>query len=273
MTTKDAYWFSHDSNAKDDPKVVMMIEQLGLESYGIFWVLIETLRDQPEFRYPLALIPAIARRYNTTSEKVKAVIMNYGLFDIEQDLFFFSHSLINRMLPHIEKKEQARLAAHIRWQKQKELAENTGIDADAMRTHSDRNAIRGEESTIYNNKGEKKNGYDYQSILKYYNENCSRMPAATALNDNRKKFIRARINEYTAERVMCVIKAAGESDFLCGVNDKGWNANFDWIMKPTNFIKILEGNYQNKSSPKPPQPYVDEATGRVVYPEGFKVSQ
>ena len=54
MTTKDAYWFSHDSNAKDDPKVVMMIEQLGLESYGIFWVLVEILREQTGFKYPIA---------------------------------------------------------------------------------------------------------------------------------------------------------------------------------------------------------------------------
>jgi hypothetical protein len=157
MTTKDAYWFTHDSNAKDDPKVVMMIEQLGLESYGIFWVLIETLRDQPEFRYPLALIPAIARRYNTTAEKVKATIMNYGLFDIEDDTFFFSHSLIKRMLPHIEKKEQARLAAQIRWQKHKQLPENSGSNADAMRTHSDRNAIIGENSILENSIEEDKN--------------------------------------------------------------------------------------------------------------------
>jgi len=77
---KDAYYFSHDSNAKDDPKCVLLIEQLGLEGYGIFWVLIETLRDQPEYKYPLALIPALARRYNTTAVKTMHVISDYGLF-------------------------------------------------------------------------------------------------------------------------------------------------------------------------------------------------
>ena len=41
--SKDAYYFSHDSNAKDDPKCMVLIDQLGLEGYGIFWVLIETL--------------------------------------------------------------------------------------------------------------------------------------------------------------------------------------------------------------------------------------
>ena len=71
---KDAYYFSHDSNAKDDPKCVLLIEQLGLEGYGIYWVLIEVLRDQPNYSYPVELLPALARRYNTTAEKIKTVV-------------------------------------------------------------------------------------------------------------------------------------------------------------------------------------------------------
>jgi hypothetical protein len=106
---KDAYYFSHDSNAKDDPKCVMLIEQLGLEGYGIYWVLIEMLRDQPEYKYPLSLIPAISRRYNTTSEKMKTVIGNYGLFTVD-DNDFFSLALIKRMGFYEYKREIARAA-------------------------------------------------------------------------------------------------------------------------------------------------------------------
>ena len=43
---KDAYYFSHDSNAKDDPKCMLLIEELQLEGYGIYWILIEVLREQ-----------------------------------------------------------------------------------------------------------------------------------------------------------------------------------------------------------------------------------
>lgn len=102
---KDAYYFSHDSNAKDDPKCVLLIEQLGLEGYGIFWVLLETLRDQPEYKYPLALIPALARRYNTSAQKLEAVIRGYRLFELEGDEFFFSDSLMRRM-KHLEQKRE-----------------------------------------------------------------------------------------------------------------------------------------------------------------------
>lgn len=107
---KDAYYFSHDSNAKDDPKCVLLIEQLGMEGYGIYWMLVETLRDQPNYKYPVILIPALARRYNTTAEKVKTVVFNYSLFVIENDEFFFSNSLMNRMERLEDKREKARIA-------------------------------------------------------------------------------------------------------------------------------------------------------------------
>ena len=103
MSNYNSY-FPHDSNAKDDPKCVLLIEQLGMEGYGIYWMLVETLRDQPNYRYPIALIPALARRYNTTAEKVKAVVCSYNLFSIENEEFFFSVSLVKRMKPLEEKR-------------------------------------------------------------------------------------------------------------------------------------------------------------------------
>lgn len=111
--SKDAYYFSHDSNAKDDPKCVLLIEQLGLEGYGIFWILIETLREQPGYKYPLVLLPALSRRFNTTFEKMKAVVTKYNLFQIEGNEFFFSHSLNERMNKLDSKRESNRIAGQI----------------------------------------------------------------------------------------------------------------------------------------------------------------
>jgi hypothetical protein len=116
---KDAYYFPHDSNAKDDPKCVLLIEQLGMEGYGIYWMLIETLREQPDYTYPVANIPALGRRYNTTAEKVKTVVCNYGLFTVKDDKIFFSDSLNRRMLVLEEKRakrsEAGRLGNAARW--------------------------------------------------------------------------------------------------------------------------------------------------------------
>ena len=36
------------------------------------------------------------------------------------------------------------------------------------------------------------------------------------------------------------------SSFLKGQNNKNWTITFDWLIKPNNFTKVLEGNYRDK---------------------------
>lgn len=109
LIQKDSCYFSHDANAKDDYKCMLLIDQLGLEGYGIFWVLVETLREQKNYKYPLRLVPSLARKYNTTQAKMETVIKAYGLFSIDKidkKSFFFSGSLNRRMQVFEHKKLQ-----------------------------------------------------------------------------------------------------------------------------------------------------------------------
>lgn len=141
---KDTFYFSHDSNAKDDPKCVGLIESLGLEGYGIYWVLLEILREQPEYSYPMKLIPAIARRYNTTAEKVKAVVCGFELFTVDEEKGDFrSESLIRRMQPLNEMRERRSQAGirgnEVRWSAKRLQNSDTAI---AEQSQSDNNAIQ-----------------------------------------------------------------------------------------------------------------------------------
>jgi hypothetical protein len=189
MMNKDAYWFKHDSNAKDDPKCIILIEELGLEGYGIFWILIETLRDQPELEADLRILPALARRYNTSFEKVKAVVYRYDLFEIEDDKFFFSPSLKKRMIPLIEKKkkliEAGKKGANKRWNKGKNREAN-GVANKEPNSNKRREEKNREEKKKKNGKQVasvpplsdvqdyfKEKGYDTQlanKFYEYYNE-------------------------------------------------------------------------------------------------------
>ena len=114
---KNNSWFSHDSNAKDDEKMMFLIEELGLEGYGIYWVLVEKLREEKEYKCSLKMIPILARRYNTTAAKMEAVIHRYDLFQIEEQCFFFSNSLKDRMQIMDSKKENMKALANKRWNK------------------------------------------------------------------------------------------------------------------------------------------------------------
>lgn len=85
---KEAYYFSHDANARNDVKCVKLRRELGLEGYGIFWCLIEMLRDAPNHKILLQSIEDIAFDLHISKEKVESVITKYDLFQIEQDMFY-----------------------------------------------------------------------------------------------------------------------------------------------------------------------------------------
>jgi len=87
---------------------------------------------------------------------------------------------------------------------------------------------------------------DYDSILENFHLYCDRMAKVSKLSDQRKKHIQARFKEFNFDTIINVIKKAGKSDFLCGINEKAWKADFDWIFNPSNFLKIMEGKYDNK---------------------------
>lgn len=122
--SKETFWFRHDYDAADDDKTMVMIEQLGLEGYGIYWVLIEKLRGRKDYRMPFSIIPSLARRYMTTPEKMKTVIMQYGLFQYDDEGFFYSESLIRRMNALDEVKQRRAIAGkkavEARWLKEKD---------------------------------------------------------------------------------------------------------------------------------------------------------
>lgn len=88
---------------------------------------------------------------------------------------------------------------------------------------------------------------DYQKIADDFNRICASLPQVQKLTDKRRKSIRARINEHGLAEVYNAFKITAKSNFLNGNNERGWAADFDWIFSPSNFLKILEGRYENRN--------------------------
>ena len=92
--------------------------------------------------------------------------------------------------------------------------------------------------------------FNYKEFKDNYNQNTGNITKIQALTDNRKKTIKRIVEKYTIESVNQVFKKICESDFLQGrvVQDgkyKNWKADFDWVFKESNFIKIMEGKFDN----------------------------
>lgn len=85
---------------------------------------------------------------------------------------------------------------------------------------------------------------DFNAFQAFFNK-CvtgTPIPLIKSMTNKRKGMVRARIKEHGKDTVVEVIRKAAASDFLSGGTGR-FIANFDWIFKPNNFLKISEGNY------------------------------
>lgn len=85
-----------------------------------------------------------------------------------------------------------------------------------------------------------------KEVIDLYHSVCISLPSIRAVSDSREKAIRGRLDTYSLEDFKTVFENAESSSFLKGKNDRNWQANFDWLIKDANFVKVLEGNYADR---------------------------
>ena len=66
------------------------------------------------------------------------------------------------------------------------------------------------------------------------------------ITEKRKRVINNLLKEYSAEEVLQAMEKVHTSSFLQGNNKTGWQISFDWFINKSNFLKVLEGNYDDK---------------------------
>lgn len=105
------------------------------------------------------------------------------------------------------------------------------------------------EKYIYHNMStcvDVRNAFDYQSVVNSFNSICVSLPKVQKLTDMRKKKIKSLQHLLGDITIDEYFKKVESSDFLTG-RTGNWNGcTFDWILKPANLTKIIEGNYDNK---------------------------
>jgi len=107
---KEAFYFPHFCNARHDRKIKRLRKELGTEGYGIYFMLLETLREQQDLMYPMEDIDLLAEEFDVSEAKVRVVICNYGLFEVDLDQKFFSPKMLMYLEPYFRMKEQRKLA-------------------------------------------------------------------------------------------------------------------------------------------------------------------
>ena len=121
MAKTNSYWFSHDTDAWSDINIELMMSVYGAEGYGFYWIIVETLSLEENYKLPLnnkGYLAVLSRRMQTSPEKLSEFIddciSSFNLF-YSDNSFFWSESLIKRLSIRDKSKKAQTSNAMKRW--------------------------------------------------------------------------------------------------------------------------------------------------------------
>jgi hypothetical protein len=90
----------------------------------------------------------------------------------------------------------------------------------------------------------------HDQIIKLYREILPELPAVQEWTKERQALLRTRWKEKMERQSLewwrqYFVRIRG-SDFLMGRTDNGFVCNLEWLIRPKNMPKVLEGNYANR---------------------------
>lgn len=129
---------------------------------------------------------------------------------------------------------------------------------------------RVEESRVEDKRGENKReeegeapnaalpppSVEIKEVFDAWNALNSGLPKCLVVSTKRRLALKARLREpFFKEHWRAAMAKLPESDFLTGINDRGWIATFDWFISPEAVPKIIEGKYENRSKNSKNKPF------------------
>lgn len=234
---KDTYYFSHDVNASNDPKIIVMKELCGVISYAWWWILIEQLAAQEEYKLPMDKITftglgiafgmkqneAIASSNEAKLSTAKQAEAYVNLLINECELletdgeYFWSPSLLRRNL--LRKKKQEEIS-----KKRSEAGRLGGLKSGKARSKTkqlleaneanEANEAIGKERKGYNSysysygdarENENSNKHDpYKNVFKIYMNDVGEISSIT------KEKLEYLVNDFGEDEVITAISKASE---------------------------------------------------------------
>lgn len=112
----------------------------------------------------------------------------------------------------------------------------------------------------------------HEKIVAIYHEVLPRLPPVKVWNEQRRQFLQARWREDPEHQSLDwwrgYFEKVARCPWLLGDGpENGWKANMEWLIRPTNFAKVLEGQYE-RSGKKSANRYIEHDPGKF---EGISI--
>ena len=173
---KDVYYFSHDVNASNDPKIVAMESEFGVISYAWWWKLIEKLASSEDYRLPFKKYTFIAldKELGVLNENERPLNENEHAFFCSNKSFLFVNSLINDFellecddeyfwSPSLIRRQEERRSKFEKKQEQRRLA---GIKSGEARRKKEQNrtVVQQTSTVVEQNELKERKGKEINNI-------------------------------------------------------------------------------------------------------------
>jgi len=199
---KETFYFSHDYNARNDPKLQKVLMRLGHVGKSVFWDLIEMLYEQEGY-LKLGECDNYAFALRTDATCIASLINDFDLFQKDSEKFW-SDSVLRRLEQRNIKSEKARNSALNRWSNANALKK----DATAVVNESEGNAIKESKvNEIYN-----KYSFfdsDFKVVWKSYLK--MRVAIRKTATENAEKLVLNKLQDMTKGNKELAIKIVEQS--------------------------------------------------------------
>ena len=205
-------YFPHDSNARNDAKLLKVRMKYGADGYGVYFMLLERLRDDSEYK-SVKDYNMIAFDLRVDASLIKDIVENFGLFAFaDNGECFYSESFNKRMLikDEVSNKRAAagKKGAAKRWNGKaiaKPSSENS--KAIAKPPEDDGNKSKVKESKVNKNKTDSQADVRVHENARLLWQNVWGFPNAIATQD-----LEEWIGNFGDDLVCWVIKYAARKD-------------------------------------------------------------
>lgn len=265
-----AGWDTHIFD--DDTRIDELIDAQGWAGFGIYFYLCQKAyaTDGYFYRWTYANAATTARKMGAgiksdTVRQVVSLCLQIGLFDkglFDRESILTNRDIQERYMTAIEKRSATgRTINPDYWllslentrayiiipENHHSLPENAYSLPENPTKESKAKKSKVKESKADNMSADtdtRTPSPDYQAIIDLFNQVCTSLPKVQVVNDKRKRQIKNIIKQFNPD-FSEIFQKVEHSDFLTGRNGKWNNCGFDWIFNPSNFVKIIEGNYDN----------------------------
>ena len=240
---RDVYYFSHDVNASNDPKIIVMKELCGVIAYAWWWILIEQLAVQEDYKLPMDKITftglgiafgmkqneanASSNEANASKTKQAEAFINLLINECElletDGEYFWSPSLVRRNL--LRKNKQVEIS-----RKRSEAGRLGGLKSAEQRSKTKQMLQANEANEANQAKGKERKGniYSYSYYSDAENEKSDKdilsMFDESKKHDPYKNVFKIYMNDVgeissvTKEKLECLVNDFGENEVINAIS-------------------------------------------------------